>query len=738
MRRLWGFSFALFLSGPLALSAQDFGYILQNQWILPAKPIRALAFAPDGTWLVAAASNRAFFFSIGSEGTPHERGSLAVRKEIQGAAISPNGKEIALVDATGTLSLWDSQSQQKITQVEKAHSGKALAVTFTADGAYVVTGGEDGRVRVWTPQGAPFADLSRGAQHRRAVVMVAAVPPARRVISVGQDRQVILWQIDTQMAVRPASIDIDVRSAAVSTNGKTLALGLQLLTGNRFRSASPGSLAHEIEADDRVRLIDADSGTQLRDIQGEKQDLDTVAVTPDGRFVAAAGGGHEAAVWDTATGRRITGIPFNEPVTSLAFAPDGRWMVAGTQGGSLTLLKLSGVHRPLPPTPPQQILVLIMEPANLMDERDAETGKVPQIETPSLRIRGRIKTDGPLKSLLVDGQEITSLTATEGGYIFNAAVQIPEPGRRRIEIVAENQQGATADRSFVVERVPTSRPTSPATSAAAAMGPGRRLALIVGVSRYSNKDIDLQYASADARALFDLLTNPALGPAAFHEEDVRLLLDGEATVTNINKGLREFLRQARENDFVLFFFAGHGAPDPNQIQDLYLLAHDTDPENIAGTGLLMRHVREAIAEIPARDVLILTDSCHSAGIAAPASMRAVSTNPIHQIFLEKMLHASGGLAILTASEAAQVSFENAKWGQHGVFTYFVLQGLQGAADTDHDGIVSLGELMEYVRDHVREATSSIQIPAIGPTSFDRRLPLVIVTPKSAPKNKTTH
>src|SRR5262249_44229003 len=158
--------------------------------------------------------------------------------------------------------------------------------------------------------------------------------------------------------------------------------------------------------------------------------------------------------------------------------------------------------------------------------------------------------------------------------------------------------------------------------------------------------------------------------------------------------------------------------------DLYLLAHDTDPGNIAGTGLLMRHVREAIAEIPARDVLILSDSCHSAGIAAPGS-RAGSENPIHQIFLDKLLHASGGLAILTASEAAQLSYENAKWGKHGVFTFFLLKGLSGEADADHDGIVSLGELMEYVRDQVRGATGSQQIPAIGPTSFDRQLPLVI-------------
>jgi uncharacterized caspase-like protein len=255
------------------------------------------------------------------------------------------------------------------------------------------------------------------------------------------------------------------------------------------------------------------------------------------------------------------------------------------------------------------------------------------------------------------------------------------------------------------------------------------MALIVGISKYQDPGMNLAYASDDARSLYQTLINPDLGPASFRPEDVELLLDDKATASAINTGLRDFLQKARENDFVVFYFAGHGAPDPNRLQDLYLLPHDTDPNNIAGTGLLMRHVREAIAQIPARDVLILSDACHSAANVA-GSRAGTATNPIHQVFLDKLLHASGGLAILTASEAAQQSYENEKWGKHGVFTYYLLKGLRGEGDADHDGIVALGELMEYVRDQVRAATKSKQIPAIGPTSFDRQMPLLIVKPKS--------
>jgi WD40 repeat protein/uncharacterized caspase-like protein len=738
--------------------AQEFGFVLEERQPVVSDPIRSLAFAPDSLSVVAVAGRGALVFALGADGQLQPRGELSgVRREPQAAAVSPDGRTLAIVDRGGALYLFrhgrGATGSDPVVTVDRAHHGRATAVDFTADGAYVVTGGEDGKVRVWTLAGQRFADLDRGARHEGAIVMVAAFGSERQVLSVGKDRRVILWQVDTQRALRPTMVESDILSAAVNGGGKTLALGLQLLTGNRSalaspaslgnRSAlaSPASLAREIESDDRVRLIDAGSGTNLRDLEGERQDLAAVAVSPDGRFVAAAGSAALATIWDAISGKRITQIPCDRPVTALAFSPDGKWLLVGTREGTLARFRLRGVRPsvPLEPhlEPRQQIVLALLEPSGVAGEGEegvAGRGEVPRIDSPSLEVRGRIKTSSPLKSLLVDGEEITSL-APDGtdGYLFSAYVSLPSAGSHRVEIVAENQRGATAHRAFVVERAAVVHPAAP--------GHGRRLALVVGVSRYADPAIDLAYAAEDARALYRLITNPTLGPAAFRAEDVRLLLDGQATVSAINTGLREFLRQARENDFVLFFFAGHGAPDPNHPQDLYLLAHDTYPKDVAGTGLLMRHVREAIAAIPARIVLILTDACHSAGIAATGNGgRGVEVNPIHQAFLEKMMHASGGLAILTASEAAQLSQEDARWGHHGVFTHFLLEGLGGAADRNGDHIVTLGELMEYVRENVRRATHDEQIPAIGATSFDRSTPLATVEPSrhSARKPPASH
>jgi WD40 repeat protein len=696
-----------------AAARGDFGFVLQTSWQTSDGAVHALAFSPDGAWLVAAGERQSEVIDL-TGGVIRVRGELrGPNKKAMGAAVSPDGSKIALVDAAGSLYIYDAASLALVATVPHSHSGEARGVAFTIDGEYILTGGEDGKVRAWTPQGQPFADLSKGMHHDEAVVFVAGVQPGRSAISVGEDHRVILWNVDTQQAVRPTMVEMDVRSAAVGGSG-VLALGLQKLVGNTFRSSFAN--AHEIKATDTVRLIDAASGAQIREMEGEDQDLDAVGVSPDGRFVAAAGSAKSASVWDTVTGKLVTRIPFEAPATALAFSLDGKWLAAGTRGGAIALYRLSGVGPVIVKgSASGQLIIILVEPVNANGR-----GEPPPVETPSVRVKGKIKSATPLKSVEVDGREITSVVQDENGdWVFNAQVPLPDPGRHQVEVVAEDQAGMVARQSFVVERARQVRIPQP--------GKGRRIALIVGVSKYADSSIDLAYADADAKSLYAYLTSPALGPAAFRPQDVQLLLNEKATVANITTGLREFLHQAREDDFVLFFFAGHGAADPNNLKELYLLAYDTSPQKIAGTGLLMRHVREAISDIEARDVLILTDACHSAGMAASKGQRGLADNAVNQSFLEKMLHSSGGLAILTASEAAQVSLEDAKI-HHGVFTEFLLRALQGEADANHDQIVTLGEIMEYVRDNVKRTTAGRQIPAIGPTSFDRGLPVAIVSP----------
>jgi uncharacterized caspase-like protein len=73
--------------------------------------------------------------------------------------------------------------------------------------------------------------------------------------------------------------------------------------------------------------------------------------------------------------------------------------------------------------------------------------------------------------------------------------------------------------------------------------------------------------------------------------------------------------------------------------------------------------------------------------------------------------ATGQRAVITASDISEPSFEDVRWGNgHGVFTYFLLKGLQGAADKNHDGVITAEELFAYLKQTVPQETNGRQNP----------------------------
>ena len=102
-------------------------------------------------------------------------------------------------------------------------------------------------------------------------------------------------------------------------------------------------------------------------------------------------------------------------------------------------------------------------------------------------------------------------------------------------------------------------------------------------------------------------------------------------------------------------------------------------------------------------------------------------------YLRQVSRAGKGVVVLTSADDEEVSREDARWGGgHGVFTHYLLEGMTGKADRDpQDGVVTLGELFDYVRESVRKDTRDRQHPFISPDSYDRSLPMTVTTDASA-------
>lgn len=260
---------------------------------------------------------------------------------------------------------------------------------------------------------------------------------------------------------------------------------------------------------------------------------------------------------------------------------------------------------------------------------------------------------------------------------------------------------------------------------------GRKFAAIIGVSRYQFHDAglnDLQYADADARSVRDFLLQP--GGGGFKESDIIFMENSGATTEAVRDALMRLLPRAAPNDLVFIYIASHGSPDPFEPQKLYFLMNDTKVANMPKTGLGMFELQEVLDHlVQAQRVVVFIDACHSAGVAGPRLVTGRQLERVENNVLNlyaSRLYRDTGRAVLTSSDVNEISEEGANWGGgHGVFTWALLEGLRGAADVNHDRVITAGEVFDYVSSSVSKETSSRQNPrALSGTNRD--FPLAVV------------
>jgi tetratricopeptide (TPR) repeat protein len=266
--------------------------------------------------------------------------------------------------------------------------------------------------------------------------------------------------------------------------------------------------------------------------------------------------------------------------------------------------------------------------------------------------------------------------------------------------------------------------TSPSDDSASIKIP-RGYAVVIGINSYEKivESQQLQFAERDAEAIYSILISPEGGN--FRAENVHKLIGRKATRENVIKELEEWLPSvAKEEDRVLVYFAGHGFVSENKA---YLAPYDLNPRDIDRTGYSMAQLGSLFGtRIKAKWKVLLTDACHSGAINPEGNLQTIN---------KSLIDLNKSLFSLTASRDREGSFESPDWGGgHGIFTYYVIKGLEGSADENRDGLVTADELAEYVRQNVRMATSGKQNPTSDRASFDPNMLLAYVASNRLPDN----
>jgi WD40 repeat protein len=289
--------------------------------------VRALAFAPKGQLLASGSSDRTI--KLWDVLTRRDLATLTGHEAVvRSLAFAPDGKRLASGSDDNTARLWDVGGRKQF--LSKKHGNAVMAVAFSPSGSRFATASLDRSVRLWdTKTGAPRGQLA--AVFTDGTTAAAFAPGGREFATGSLDRQVLLWPAVT-VPVRLLKGDPSpLSAAALSPDGKRVLAGggppmspearkqrAQLERGDIFGFG----LAR---ADYVLRLWDADTGKQLRRLDGHTEQVLGVAFVKGGKRAVSAGRDGTVRLWNLETGKQVHSFTGHQkPVLGVAVAPDGR------------------------------------------------------------------------------------------------------------------------------------------------------------------------------------------------------------------------------------------------------------------------------------------------------------------------------------------------------------------------------------------------------------------------------
>jgi hypothetical protein len=226
-------------------------------------------------------------------------------------------------------------------------------------------------------------------------------------------------------------------------------------------------------------------------------------------------------------------------------------------------------------------------------------------------------------------------------------------------------------------------------------------ALLIGVGVCAYPKWSLPVTVKDMKAIEAILTDTGLCAYPIGDQHIRLLHDDAATRSAILDGLAWLRAQATADPeaTIVAYFSGHGWVDTST-QQYYLLPHDVEPFDIASSALSAEDFTTALRDIPARRLLVFVDSCHAAGMATAKAVPLLKLpsgfdQAALPITLVDDLKQGEGRAVFTSSRGEQRSWVRPD-GTISIYTYHLIEALQGAGNQHGDTVVHLSNLMNHL------------------------------------------
>lgn len=640
---------------------------------------------------------------------------------IAACAFSSDGLQLVSADGNNTILHWDLVTQQILSKYKGRSCGNHF-LEITPDGKYVLLPTKDGKIAV--------IDLLKKSTttfpmvHTAPVTSLAVSKDGKKFITGSADKTVKVWNVE-----------------GLGQNRQPILAAIRIIEPVLpEKVAASASVDLETLSDSLTLTGIASSDLGIADVTFDNNELPLIPLTEaESRQYGMKSGGikfrstvridntlksHFIEVCDQIGG--VTDQFITVRKGSLAQKTEQKTEEAGIQPGigivtGAAAVDLHPAKDIIPPT------IVLLEPQAIAQRGIgiAKSDTLISTKESSITIKGVAKDANGVAVVRVNNIE-ANLTPIEGGVQFNSEALLTL-GTNHIEIEAIDKYRNIARTTLDVKREVNYIAEEKRSNEKVFRG--QYWAVVIGVSEYRDTNIpSLRYAHCDAEDFYDLLVSPReKGGGGISKNNVLKLTNKEATTVNIRGAITDFLKNPIEDDVVIIYFAGHGVPDPTRPNVPYLLAYDSDISRPGATAVRMQEIQDAIKYyVKSNKVIVFADACHSAGIGGDIATRGLATSELINEFLADLSRTDPSICTFSAAEAKEKSQEGTQWGGgHGVFTYYLLQGLKGEADYDKDHIVRLGELLDYVNENVRRATKAQQHP-FASGAYDRNLPMTLV------------
>ena len=641
-----------------------------------------VVYSPDGKYIASRTSKVVNLSEVAT-------GECIKRFEghtdtIYSVAYSPDGKYIASGSEDKTIKLWEVATGECIKTLI-GHSDDVKSLCYSPDSAYLASGSEDETIKIW--------EISKGSciktltEHTSYVESVSYSPDGKYIVSGSLDDTIKIWEVASGNCVKTLEGHTGpVEYVSYSRNGTYLA------------SSS---------WDRTIKLWKVVTGECIKTLAGHTGWVNSVCYSPDGAYLASGSNDNTIKFWDASTGELLATTFCLDGDEWLTYTPEG--FFAGSEWATKNLvhivdgMKTIGIDQMYDSLYRPDLVSAKLSGEDISTYAQKvnfaslmQTGSAPitsflnldeEITNRDVTIEFAIQNTGGgigEVNLLLNGKNIRlveNVPSKNGETVHFSHIITLQNGKNTVELYAKNEAGK-------VESLHVSKTLNWHGN----VKKPNLYIFTVAINKYRDRRLQLKYAVPDAEFILKGFSNQK--KSLYQNIFTYNLFDDNVTKDGLKSSFEKLGNEIQADDVFVFYIAGHGITY-DEDGDYYYLPSNfrfTSSEAIQQQGISKNDLTRYLSLIKAGKTLMLMDTCN-AGSFLGNNTRGLS----EQTAIDRLTRSTGHATIVASSDD-QVAMEG--YEGHGIFTYILVEGLTGKADTDGDGFITLQELSIYAEEEV--------------------------------------